>query len=274
MRPKQWVKNTFVLSPLVFSSGFTDYQSVNNAFLAMALFCFASSAAYIVNDYCDIDDDRNHPVKSKTRPLASGHIPTSHAFILLAALYIILAGAYLLQPQVVVVIVGYLILNLTYSLVLKHQPVFDIFSIATGFMLRVYAGAVALAVPASSWMLVTTFCLAIFLATMKRRQELVHGAGGGRKVLRKYTVSLLDRFSVMAATGALLFYSVFVLTTQPLLVFTIPIVLFGLFRFWLLAESLEDAESPTDALYTDWQLLASVVVWAGCCIWVLWPATA
>jgi len=271
MRPKQWVKNGFVLAPLVFSGSFLDPGAVSRALLAVFLFCIASSATYIINDIRDIERDRRHPKKSKTRPLAAGIVSVPAALILLAVLLAILAWGWLIAPKVVTVIGAYLILNLAYTYVLKHQPVVDIFTIAIGFVLRVYAGAMALSVPVSSWMFITTLCLALYLAAVKRRQELNQSGIEGRKVLEKYTVPLMERYAEMSATGALLFYSMFVLSARPELIITVPLVLFGLFRYWFVVEALDGGESPTDALLADWQLLLTVVLWVVACGWALWP---
>lgn len=271
-RPKQWVKNGFVLAPLVFSGMFLDASAIGHALLAVLLFCAGSSAAYVMNDLHDVERDRRHPKKSKSRPLAAGVVSTPAALVLLTALYGVLAWGWFVSPKVVMVIAAYLIVNLAYTFVLKHQPVVDIFTIATGFVLRVYAGAMALKVPVSSWMFITTLCLALYLAAVKRRQELCQSGTEGRKVLEKYSVSLVDRYAEMSATGALLFYSMFVVSTKPELVTTIPLVLFGLFRYWFVVEALDGGESPTDALLADWPLLLTVVLWVVACGWALWPA--
>lgn len=271
MRPKQWVKNGFVLAPLVFSGAFLDDGAVCHALLAVLLFCVASSATYIINDMHDIERDRRHRKKSITRPLAAGIVSVPAALILLASLYAVLVWGWFVAPKVALVIAAYLVLNLAYTFVLKHQPVVDIFTIAIGFVLRVYAGAMALDVPVSSWMSITTLCLALYLAAVKRRQELSQSGADGRKVLEKYSVSLVDRYAEMSATGALLFYSMFVLSAKPELVITVPLVLFGLFRYWFVVEALDEGESPTDALLADWQLLLTVLLWVAACGWVLWP---
>ena len=271
MRPRQWLKNVFVLAPLVFTGLFTDIASVTHALLAVLLFSLASSATYIVNDYYDIEHDRKHPLKSKKRPLASGQVSKPQALALLVVLYAALVWGYFQQPDVILVVLAYLVLNLAYTLVLKHQPVIDIFSIAIGFVLRVYAGAVALSVPLSSWMFVTTLCLALYLAAVKRRQELAQSGKQSRKVLEFYSVALVDRYAEMSATGALLFYSLFVMTERPEMVVTIPFVLYGLFRYWFVVESLDGGESPTDALISDWQLAFTVLIWIAVSAWVLWP---
>lgn len=272
LRPRQWVKNVFVLAPLIFSGEFLHPQSIRSSLLAFVLFCVASSATYIVNDLHDIERDRRHPTKSKTRPLAAGKVTVTMALGLLGVLLVLLVAAGFVAPRVMAVIAAYLLLNVAYSFVLKHQPVIDIFTIALGFVLRVYAGAMALAVPLSSWMFVTTLCLALYLAAVKRKQELAQSGTDGREVLKKYSPVLVDRYAEMSATGALLFYGLFVMSAKPRLVITVPLVLFGLFRYWYVVEELDGGESPTDALLNDWQLLLTVVLWIAACGWALWPA--
>lgn len=274
LRPRQWVKNGFVLAPLIFSGMFLDMPSIQRALLAALVFCAASSAVYIVNDMNDVEADRRHPIKRHKRPLASGAVSKGTALVMLVCLYIVVAAASLVSVPVGLVVSGYIVLNLAYTFFLKQQPVVDIFCIAIGFVLRVYAGAVALSVPVSSWMFVTTLCLALYLASVKRRQELNKSGATGRSVLRHYSVALVDRYAEMSATGALIFYSLFVISDHNELVVTIPLVLFGLFRYWFLVESLDEGESPTDALLSDWQLLAVIVAWVGICAWVVWPVAS
>jgi len=198
MRPKQWVKNAFVFAPLLFSGLFTDMLSVQHTLSAFIIFCLASSATYVLNDYNDIENDRKHPVKSKTRPLASGEVSKPQARILMVVLYGIVALSALVYPKVVAVVAAYLLLNVADTFYLKHQPVLDIFTIATGFVLRVYAGAVSLDVPLSSWMFITTLSLALFLAAIKRRQELMKSGNKARSVLQFYTIELVDKYAEMS----------------------------------------------------------------------------
>jgi 4-hydroxybenzoate polyprenyltransferase len=269
IRAKQWIKNGFVFAPLIFSGELLNPGAINHTCLAALLFCVASSATYIVNDLRDIEADKRHPKKSKSRPLASGVVSKNLALTLLAFLYLILVCGYFLMPKVILVISVYLIINLAYTFFLKHEPVIDIFTIAFGFVLRVIAGAVALDLAPSVWMCVTTLCLALYLAAVKRRQELAQSGTDGRKVLAKYSVSLVDRYAEMSATGALLFYSMFVMSTRPELAITIPLVLYGLFRYWYVVEALDGGESPTDALLADWQLMLVIVVWIAACVFAL-----
>jgi 4-hydroxybenzoate polyprenyltransferase len=272
LRIKQWMKNVFVLAPLLFTGEFLNVQSIINALLAALFFSLASSAVYIINDIHDIEHDRKHPKKSKSRPLASGVVSIRSALIvLMVVLLILFVCASLVMPNVLQVIVFYLLLNLSYTFFLKHQPVLDIFSIAISFVLRVYAGAVALAVPVSDWMFITTLCLALYLASIKRRQELSLNGTEGRAVLQKYSIFLVNRYAETSATGALVFYSLYVMTTKPQLIISIPVVLFGLFRYWYIADTLDGGESPTEALLSDWPLLFAIIIWVLVCGWALWP---
>jgi decaprenyl-phosphate phosphoribosyltransferase len=271
LRPHQWVKNVFVFAPLIFAGEFLKLQSIEKVALAALIFCVASSATYILNDLTDIERDRRHPKKSKSRPLASGLVSIPQAITLLLVLYVALLATWFVMPAVLYVVLGYLLLNLAYTFVLKHQPVIDIFTIAIGFVLRVYAGAMALSVPVSSWMFVTTLCLALYLAAVKRGQELASSGSDSREVLQHYTPALIDRYAEMAATGALLFYSLFVMTARPEMVMTIPLVLYGLYRYWFIVESKDCGESPTDALLGDWQLLLTVAIWGVVSAVSIWP---
>jgi 4-hydroxybenzoate polyprenyltransferase len=272
LRPRQWVKNVFVLAPLIFAGEFLHPESIKISLLAFALFCIASSATYIVNDLHDIERDRRHPTKSRTRPLAAGQVTVPAALTLLGVLLMLLVAGSFMAPRVMAVIAAHLLLNVAYSFVLKHQPVIDIFTIALGFVLRVYAGAIALSVPLSSWMFVTTLCLALYLAAVKRKQELAQSGTDGRNVLEKYSIPLVERYAEMSATGALVFYSLFIMSAKPTMVITVPLVLFGLFRYWYVVEELEGGESPTDALLSDGPLLLTVILWVAACGWALWPA--
>lgn len=270
-RPKQWIKNTFVLAPLIFAREYSNPNAIRDALFAFGLFCIASSACYVVNDMRDVERDRIHPVKSLSRPLAARHVTMSMAIALLVGLYGVLAAGFVIKPALALPILAYIALNLAYTFFLKDQPVLDIFSVASGFVLRVWAGAEVLAVPLSSWMAITTLCLALYLASIKRRTELATAGSDARKVLQSYSLTLVDRYAEMSAVGALIFYSLFVMSTNPKLAATIPLVIFGLFRYWYVVETREGGETPTDVLLTDWPLIACILVWGGVCIYALRP---
>jgi decaprenyl-phosphate phosphoribosyltransferase len=266
LRPRQWIKNTFVLAPLVFAREFLDPTAVGLAALGFAVFCLASSAVYIVNDLHDVERDRLHPVKRAKRPLASGTVSVRTAVLALLLLYLLILLAFTLNHALALPILSYLLLNLAYTYFLKDQPVLDLFSIASGFVIRVWAGAEVLNVPLSSWMAITTLCLALYLASVKRRQELQNAGPDARQVLKQYSIVLVDRYAEMSAVGALIFYSLFVMSTNSKLTATIPLVIFGLFRYWFVVDNKEEGESPTDVVLTDWPLIACIFIWIGVCV--------
>ena len=198
LRPTQWIKNGFVYMPLVFSGNLfvpQDFSSVTAMCLA---FCLTSSAGYILNDYMDMEQDRAHPLK-KNRPLASGQVSPVSALVLVSVLLVgalLIAGLVKAPLQAYAYLAGYVVLQIVYSLALKHLVILDVLSISTGFLLRVLAGAAAMGSPVSSWLLLCTFSVAIFLALGKRRHEVVmlnEDATCHRPVLENYNVALLDQ---------------------------------------------------------------------------------
>lgn len=271
IRPKQWVKNIFLFAPLVFSKQFLHLHSIYQVIFAAGMFCLAASAVYIINDLNDIERDKAHPQKRKKRPLASGQVSIKNAMILLGVIYAALIASWFIAPHIFYVILVYIAINLLYSFKLKHEPVIEIFIVAFGFVLRVYAGAIALNVPVSHWMFVTTLSLSLYLASIKRRQELIENGSESRGVLRHYSITLINRFAEMSATTTIVFYSLYVMTVQPKLIMTIPFVMFGLFRYWFIVDTLKGGESPTDVVIYDKQILITVLLWTGFCMWVLIP---
>src|SRR3990167_10641428 len=187
LRPKQWIKNAFVAAPLIFSEKFLNTIHVIHIIEAIVLFCIASSAAYIVNDIVDVGQDKLHPQKSHKRPLAAGLLTSRQAMFVLYFLYALLIMGFFILPSVFLVIVVYLLLNYLYTFALKNYPVIDIFIVSSGFVLRIYAGALALLVPLSPWMFITTLSLSLFLSSIKRQQEIKSNMNGDtRIVLRHY----------------------------------------------------------------------------------------
>lgn len=269
LRPRQWIKNVFVLAPLVFAVQVFNPAAVQQALAATALFCLASSAVYIFNDWRDIPADRLHPTKRFTRPLAAGSLSERFALGLLTGLWLVLVGVALWWPPVGGALLVYTGLNAAYSMHLKRVPVVDIFCVAAGFVLRVGAGALAIAVPLSAWMLVTTLCLALYLAAMKRRQELLLAGEHARQVLGAYTVPLLDRYAQMSATAALVFYGLFASTVRPELAGTTALVLFGFFRYSYLVEVRQAGENPTEVIWQDFPLALVVLLWGAISAWIV-----
>jgi len=269
LRPKHWVKNLFVLAPLAFSGRFNEADSNWRTLGALVVFCLAASATYVMNDIFDVAADRAHPTKRHTRPIAAGQISIPVAWVVFAILLVAVAGMVSLMPKLAPIIGGYLLLQVAYNFYLKRQPIIDLFVIATGFVLRVYAGAFSIEVRVSKWMFVTTLSLAIFLASMKRLQELKNHGDRSRKVLAEYTVGFTQRITEISGTLAVVFYSFYTFTAHPAFIYTIPVVLFVLIRYWFVADKAGAGESPTDLILRDWQLLLAALVLTGIFAFVL-----
>ena len=269
IRVKQWVKNTFVFAPLIFTGLFLNHESLLNSFFCFCIFSLAASCTYIFNDIMDYEKDRIHPEKSKIRPIASGAISLLKAKIFLFTGYLFLGLSLFLLPPITPVILLYLITNILYSLYLKHKPVVDIFTISSGFVFRVITGAMAIETPFSGWMLLCTFCLSLFLASVKRMQELKSSGSQGRPVLDNYSLKLIEKYSDISCISALTSYCMYTMSiNQPLLVYSIPLVLFGFFRYWFVIENQNLGESPTDVVISDIPLLVTVLIWIGFCAWI------
>lgn len=272
LRPAQWIKNGFVLAALVFSLHLTDGVAVARSLAAFVVFCLASSSAYVWNDLLDAVRDRVHDDK-RGRPIAAGRIVRRDAVVLCALLgAAALAGAAALGPAMLLTLAGFLALQAAYSLALKHIPVVDVVSIATGFVLRTAAGVVAAGARMSAWLFLSTFLLALFLALAKRRRELaVLGAGAvaHRPALELYRRVPLDPVIVALALFVIGLYTQYTLSgdvgrrlgTESLYM-TVPFVVCGVFRYLFLIYGRDRGGNPTEALLGDKPLLGCVALWA------------
>ena len=269
MRPHQWVKNLFVVAPLVFAKGLDDVDMVLRSALAFVLFSLAASSIYLLNDLADVEADRAHPVKCK-RPIASGALPVHVARTAMAVLATLAcAGSLVLNAWVLAAIGGYL-LQVAYTYKLKHVPYVDVLCIAAGFELRVLAGTFALRVPPTIYLLVVTFLLSAFLGFGKRMHELqAPSAGKTRSVLSKYsskTVTVLLQLTALATTTTYVIYTLDPHTRAffgtDYLAATIVFTEFGVIRFMDLVRNRADADSPTEQMLKDWPFLLNLVLWA------------
>lgn len=269
LRPHQWAKNVFVYAPALFSGAILKLDTWLFASAAFLSFCLASSLVYIFNDVLDVKADRQHPIKRLTRPLATGEVSIANAFIVAFILFSGLTVMLSLQPTLIAPIASYLVINAAYNLGLRAVPVLDLIAIGLGFATRVWAGAAVIQVPLSAWILITSFCLATYLAAMKRRNESRLQLQLSRKSLHNYTTRMLTVLSAAAAAASLLAYSFFAVEVRSELAFTIVFVALGLWRFWVLSDGIENAKSPTEALVTDWKMLTISVAWAATCAYLL-----
>jgi 4-hydroxybenzoate polyprenyltransferase len=272
LRPGQWTKNLLVFAGVLFGRRLFEPPAVAAAVAAFIIFCALSGVVYLVNDISDRTSDRLHPLKA-TRPIASGALPvrTAAAFAALIAAGA-LAASVAISWRFAGVAVSYLALQSLYSGPLKHLIIIDVLTIAVGFVLRAVAGAVAVNVEISHWLLVCTILLALFIALAKRRHEIVllaNGASGHRPILGEYSPYLLDQMIVIVAASTLIAYIFYTVSPEtqekfgtPWLGLTIPFPLYGIFRYLYLVHRREGGGSPADLLLTDRPLLACVALWA------------
>ena len=267
LRARQWVKNLLLFAGLLFAVRLGDWRSWLEAGSAFAAFCAASSAAYLVNDVCDADRDRMHPVKRR-RPVASGAVTPRSALLTSGSLLAVSLGIGLVVGfPFMLFLVAFVLLQVGYSLALKHVVVLDVAAIAALFVLRAAAGAAAIHVRISPWLLLCTGLLALFLGLAKRRGELLlvsSGVATGRRVLAGYSLPAIDRLLALLAVSTVAAYSAYTITARDALEMTatIPIVLFAVLRYIRLVHREGLGEQPEHVLLTDAPILASAILWA------------
>lgn len=266
LRPKQWTKNLLLFAALLFSFEEIRTETILATLLGFILFSLVAGCVYILNDYVDRDRDRQHPVK-KFRPMASGQVNPSHALLFGIILLILSVGtAFMMNPLFGVLCVVYFLLNVSYSFVLKHLVILDMMTIAAGFVLRAIAGGVLIHVPFTPWFLICTMLLSLFLAIGKRRNELTlleGNTGSHRKVLDNYSITLLDQFNTIVTTATIISYSLFTFTSDRSihLMWTIPLVIYGMFRYLYLIHMKNQGGSPDRVLFEDKPILITVTLY-------------
>lgn len=278
MRPKQWVKNLFVFTGLLFSHTWSDAELVVRVLAAAVGFSLISSCIYVINDLADREADRRHPVK-RNRPLASGAVSSGSALVLAALLAIAgaLLGAYA-SSTVLWLLVAYAVMNIGYSAGLKQIVILDVFIIAAGFMLRILAGTLGVGIPPSQWLLLTGLLITLFLGFAKRRAELQAAGEEGaaqRKVLEQYGPELLDHMITVAAAGVVMSYSLYTMSAETVarhggnLIYTVPFVLYGIFRYIYLLHHRQRGEDPAGELLLDPHMALTFIAWLAITIWLI-----
>ncbi len=271
MRPTQWVKNVFVLAPLVFAEGLSQPGLVARALASFVVFSAAASAVYLLNDLRDRERDRLHPRK-RLRPLASGQL--SPAAGIAAAVVLTtagLAGAAALGLSFTLILLVYLGLNVAYSFGLKNVVIVDVMVLAFGYVLRVEAGGAAIDVEVSAWLLLCTTFVALFLAFSKRRHELLlltEDAADQRQVLIHYSPTFLDQMINVVTASTILTYALYTLAPETVdkfqtkaLIYTLPFALFGIFRYLYLVYQVDDERNPTETILYDPPSLLNSLLW-------------
>src|SRR5579875_1526502 len=280
LRPSQWVKNGFVLAALIFAERLTNQHDVLDACLAALIFCGASSAVYLLNDVLDAEQDRLHPVK-KARPVASGRVhPSTALFVAVLLATCALSASWALSHALFGVVILYAAMNVAYSAWLKHVLLLDVFVIAAGFVLRVMAGGIAINVPISSWLIICTTLLALFMALSKRRHELIllgEQCAQHRSSLGQYSRYFLDQLIAIVTASTVMSYALYTMSADVRsrfpgkhLALTIPFVIFGIFRYLFLVHQREEGGNPTRMLLTDSVLLSVVLMWAASVVLIIY----
>jgi 4-hydroxybenzoate polyprenyltransferase len=279
MRPKQWVKNLFVFTGLLFSHAWDDTSLVIKVLAAAASFSLIASSIYIINDIADREADRRHPVK-RSRPLASGAVGVREALMVAALLAIggALLGAFA-STTVLWLLAAYAVINLAYSAGLKQVVILDVFIIAAGFMLRILAGTIGVGIPASQWLLLTGLLITLFLGFAKRRAEWQAAGEEGasqRKVLEHYGPELLDHMITVAAAGVVMSYSLYTMSAETIakhgtanLIYTVPFVLYGIFRYIYLLHHRQRGEDPAGELLLDPHMVVTFLAWLAATVWLI-----
>ena len=270
MRPRQWVKNFFVLPALIFSKHLFEWDYLNRSVAGVLCFCLLSGAIYLFNDLFDLEQDRLHPDKSK-RPIAVGLIPVPVALVAAGVLLVLgLGSAFLLQVYFGYVAVMYAGLNLAYSYRLKHVVLVDVLIVAFGFLLRPVGGALVIEVEISTWFILCSFMLALFLAVAKRRQELVimeESAGEHRAILAEYSVPFLDQIISVLTSATLVCYALYAMGVgegvgaSRHMQWTIPFVLYGILRYLYVVYRQGGGDNPTAVVWKDRPLQINMVLW-------------
>jgi 4-hydroxybenzoate polyprenyltransferase len=281
LRPSQWSKNVFVLAPLVFGSRLGDPGAVERALVAVAAFCCAASAVYLINDLRDREEDRRHPVK-RLRPLAAGTLSPAVAVAAVAVLVAAVAALalFLGSGSFALALGAYLLLNLLYTSWLKHVVILDVMCLSASYVLRVLAGASATGVEVSSWLFLCTTFLSLFLAFSKRRHEitlLAEGASSQRPVLDHYSPAFLDQMINVVTASSVVSYALYAVAPETVakfhtqrLIFTIPLVLFGIFRYLYLIYQRPGLRNPTEAILHDAPSLINIALWGLLVVWIVY----
>jgi len=283
LRPKQWLKNLFVFAPLVFARELFLIEADLIALRAFVAFCFTASAIYIVNDIADAEADRAHPEK-RHRPIAAGEVAPRQALFLLSTLVILtILIVYGMDPRFITMLGAYFLFNLAYSFRLKEILLLDVFIVAAGFMFRVLGGAYAINVQVSSWLVLCSLFVSLFLGFAKRRGELavapVPEGGTGRKVLRLYSASFIDQLLTIAAAGTVISYALYTVAPRTIetfgtekLIYTTVFVLYGVFRYIYLIQTTSKVENPTNAVTSDIPIILTGLLWILSCVVLIYSA--
>ncbi|MBU6392431.1 MAG: decaprenyl-phosphate phosphoribosyltransferase [Planctomycetes bacterium] len=271
MRPKQWIKNFLVFAALVFSKNIFDLSKDLNAFIGLIIFCMITGCSYLINDLLDLEKDKLHPSKSQ-RPLAAGKIKKTTAMTAIAiTCFVGIFLAFYMNKFFGIIVLAFFLCNLGYSVYLKNIVIIDVITIAAGFVLRVMGGAVIISVVASHWLILCAILLSLFLGFSKRRHELIlleADATSHRKVLEHYSPYFLDQMIAVVTASTLICYALYTMSKDTIeklgtskLIYTIPFVLYGIFRYLYLVHQKKEGGDPSEVIFTDAPIIINVTLW-------------
>lgn len=276
MRPKQWIKNFFVFAAIIFSGNFLKLELLKDNLFTYVMFCIGSSVVYILNDIVDIEKDRCHPDK-RNRPLPSGRVSKNTAYVL-AGLLFVLVGCFsyiLLDVRILFIILLYIIVNICYTFKLKNVVIIDVMTIAFGFVLRVESGSIATGTNVSPWLFLCTVLLSLFLALNKRKSELIvlkDRSSSSRRILAKYSVENINKMLTIVNPSILMAYCLYTFSSiqSDTMIFTIPFVLYGIFRYEYLMDRKNIGGKPEDVFEKDIPFLINILLWIGAVIIIIY----
>ncbi len=267
MRPKQWIKNFFVFAAIIFSGNLTNEIILKNNIITFILFCLTSSTIYILNDIVDLEKDKKHPEK-KNRPLPSGRVSKSTAIIMnIVILFTVLFCSYkFVDYKIMYIYLLYIVMNIFYCFKLKNVVILDVMVITFGFVLRMESGSLATKVSVSPWLFLCTILLSLFLALNKRKSEIItlkDNRGSHRKILEEYSVELIDNMLTIVTPSILISYCIYTFSSvqSKRMMYTIPFVLYGIFRYQYLMNNHNLGGKPEDVFGKDKPFLVNMVLW-------------
>ena len=278
LRPQQWIKNFFIFMPLIFGKQLLCLPMFCKVMSAFVLFCMMSSAVYMLNDLIDLEEDKNHPGKLN-RPIASGNVHTRHVKLTIVILSLLsMFFSFKFNAYFGCVVLSYFFLNVIYSNILKKVVIIDVFCIGIFFLLRIIAGTVVTGVEYSHWMIFMVILLAMFLGFNKRRQELeLYGQQSKRHVLAKYSPYFIDQIISVITSSIVVVYMLYTVDARTIslfgtkhLIYSIPFVYYGIFRYLYLVHRKKPIEDPTQILLNDFAMQFNLIIWILVCIFVIY----
>ena len=262
MRPSQWVKNIIIFIPALFAKKLFEFDSFVLSTVVFICFILASSIIYIFNDICDLEQDKKHPIKKKTRPLARGSLKIKNAYLLILFLGLLLSLLLKFNILILAHIIIFVILNISYSTYFKNIVIIDIIVVSSSYLVRVLAGSAIINVELSGWLLICVFCASLFLISFKRIAEMKISNFKSRPVLKKYNNEILLKIIDVSSICCIIFYALYTVLVNPNLIFTVPLIFLGFFRYYYLyytAKIFE--ESPVKIIFSDKSIITLLFLW-------------